>query len=357
MKKQTENRKLEHIRIALKENVQFREKSTGFEDIAFKDIELDYQTMPEIDQKEINASTEFFGKKFNAPIMVAAITGGVPEAEKINRDIAKACEELGIGMGLGSQRAMMENPNMAKTYFVRNIAPHIFLAGNLGITQAKKYSSVEIDEALDDVEADALALHTNAAQEALQAEGTTDFSLGFETIKRLQKELKHPFFVKEVGHGVSANIAKQLEKLKVKAIDVGGAGGTSWTGIDSLRGGAEMKEIGKAFWDFGIPTAVSVIETRRVFSGKIIATGGIRSGADIAKALVLGADLAGIALPVLQAQDFGGAEAVKKYLERIIHETKIAMFLAGAKNIRELKKKKFITLGKVKQWTEQKKKK
>ncbi len=350
--KQTENRKTEHLRIALKENVQFREKTTGLEDIAFKDIELDYKTMPEIDRREIDAETIFFGKRFSAPIMVAAITGGVPEAEKINKDIAKACEALGIGMGLGSQRAMLENPNLAKTYYVRDVAPHIFLAGNLGITQAKKYSSIEIDEALDDIEADALALHTNAAQEALQLEGTTDFSGGFETIKRLRKELKHDFFVKEVGHGISGNVAKQLEKLKVKAIDVGGAGGTSWTGIDSLRGN---KEIGKTYWDFGIPTAVSVIECRREFSGKIIATGGIRNGLDVAKSLVLGADLAGIALPVLQAQDFGGSTSVKKYLEKIIEETKIAMFLAGAKNIKELKKKKFVALGKTKEWIEKKK--
>lgn len=350
--KQTENRKTEHLRIALKENVQFREKTAGFEDIAFKDIELDYQTMPEINKKDVDARTEFFGKKFSAPIMVAAITGGVPEAERINKDIARACEALGIGMGLGSQRAMLENPNLTKTYYVRDIAPHIFLAGNLGITQAKQYPAIEIDTALDDIEADALALHLNAAQEALQLEGTTDFSGGFETIKRLRKELKHDFFVKEVGHGISGSVAKQLEKLKVRAIDVGGAGGTSWTGIDSLRGN---KQIGQTFWDFGIPTAVSVIECKRVFSGKIIATGGIRNGLDVAKSLVLGADLAGIALPVLQAQDFGGTNSVKKYLEKIIEETKTAMFLAGAKNIGELKKKKYVALGKVKEWIEQKK--
>jgi isopentenyl-diphosphate delta-isomerase len=349
---QTENRKTEHIRIALKENVEFREKTTGFEDIAFKDIELDYKTMPELDQKEIDTTTEFFGKKFNAPIMVAAITGGVLEAEKINKDIASACEELGVGMGLGSQRAMLENPATTQSYFVRDVAPNIFLAGNIGIVQAKKYSSKQLDKALNDIKADILAVHSNAAQEALQPEGTVDFSGAFETIKRLRKELKHPFFVKEVGSGVSKEIAAKLQKLKVKAIDVGGSGGTSWTGIDSLRGN---KEIGETYWDFGIPTAVSIIETKKVFKGKIIATGGIRTGLDVAKSIVLGADLCGIALPVLRAQAFGGKEAVKEYLEKVIKELKIAMFLTGAKNICELKKKKYFVIGKTKDWLSQKK--
>lgn len=346
---QTENRKLDHIRIALNENVEFKEKRTGLEDIAFKDIELDYKTMPELDQKEIDTRTEFFGKKFSAPIMVAAITGGVLEAEKINKDIAAACEELGIGMGLGSQRAMLENPTTTESYFVRDVAPNIFLAGNIGIVQAKKYSGKQLDKALDDIKADALALHTNAAQEALQPEGTVDFSGAFETVKRLRKELKHSFFVKEVGAGISREIAEKLQKLKVEAIDVGGAGGTSWTGIDSLRGN---NEIGETYWDFGIPTAVSIIECRKVFRGKIIATGGIRNGLDVAKAIVLGADLCGIALPVLRAQAFGGKDAAKNYLEKVIKELKIAMFLVGAKNIKELKKKKFVALGKTKEWTQ-----
>jgi isopentenyl-diphosphate Delta-isomerase len=337
----TKKRKLEHIKISLKKNVQFKNKSTGFED-----IDLMYNTLPGLNKSEINSKTEFFGKKFSAPLMVAAMTGGTPKAKKINSDIAKACEELGLGMGLGSQRAMIEHPELTETYKVRDIAPSIFLAGNIGIMQVQEFGVKKINKALTEIKADALALHLNAGQEVMQFEGDTDFKHALKAIKKLKK-LKKPFYVKEVGCGINSETAKELQKLKIKAIDVGGSGGTSWIGIDSLRG---KSDLGKEFWDFGIPTAASIILTKKNFKGKIIATGGIRSGLDCVKALILGADLCGIALPVLKAQNKGGSKEVKKYLKKIIEEIHTAMFLLGAKNIKELKKKKFVVLGNTKEW-------
>ncbi len=329
----TEKRKAEHIEIALRKNVQFKSKTTEFEK-----IRLEYDCIPDFDLSETNLSTTFLGKNFFAPLMVSAITGGAKNAREINRDIAKACQKLGIGMGLGSQRAMLEDSSLTDTYQVRDVAPDIFLAGNIGITQLKNYSVKQIEKALSDIKADALAVHLNAAQEAVQPDGTPNFNGALSALKALSRKLSKPVYVKEVGHGIGRNAAKKLAGTGIKAIDVQGAGGTSWVAIDSLRGN---KGLGEAFWDFGIPTAVSVFECRQAFKGPIIASGGVRSGLDVVKGLILGANLAGIALPVLKAQSLGGAKGVEKYLQEIIDETRIAMFLLNAKSIKDLKKTKY----------------
>lgn len=336
-KTKTTGRKLEHIKICLGQNVQFNKKTTGFERIGFGNVDLGYKALPEMNKKDIDLGTKFLGKKFNAPLMVNAMTGGVKEAGKINRDIAKACEALGMGMGVGSQRAMLEDNKVSFTYKVRDVAPNIFLAGNIGVLQLGEYSAKEIKWILDEIGADALAIHINAAQEALQKDGGTNFKNSLKRINEISKSVKKPVYVKEVGHGISGEVAKMLSKTEIKAIDVAGAGGTSWIGVDSLRGN---KEKGEIFWNFGIPTLQSLLEVKKNFKGQIIASGGIRNGLDMAKAIVLGADMCGIALPVLEAQKQGGSTAVKKYLEKRIDELRIAMFLVGAKNLKELKKKK-----------------
>ncbi len=332
----TKSRKTEHIKIAINKNVQFRKKTAGFENVSFESVELKYKALPELDKKEVDLSTEFLGKKLKAPLMAEAITGGVEEAKKINKDIAKACEAVGVGMGLGSQRAMIEKPELKETYIVRDVAPKIFLAGNIGITELGKHSAKEIEKALDGVGADALAVHINAAQAAMQPEGETNFKNRVEELRKLVKELKKPVYVKEVGHGIGLETAKALAKTGVKAIDVAGAGGTSWIAVDSLRG---KKGLGETFWDFGIPTVQSIKECRKVFKGKIIASGGIRTGLDCAKAIAIGADLCGMALPVLKAQQKGGSAAVEKYLKKIVEEMKTAMFLVGAKDLKQLRGK------------------
>ncbi len=349
---QTKKRKGEHIKIVLEKKVAFREKTTGFEDISFKEIELMYSAMPQIDKKKIDLSTKLFSKKFSAPIMVSGMTGGVKEAEKINKDIAIACQALGLGMGVGSQRAMIEDESLTHTYFVRDVAPDIFLAANIGAAQLEEYSVSEIQKAVDAIKADALAIHLNAAQEAVQKEGDTNFSNALSLIKKVSAKIRQPVYVKEVGNGITFESAKMLSKTGVKAIDVQGAGGTTWVGVESFRGN---KELGETFWDIGIPTTISVMETRKAFKGTIIASGGIRTGLDAAKCIILGADMASMAYPVLKAQNAAGSSGVKRFLENIIEETRVAMFLSGAKNIAELKKKKFVLKGKTLEWARQRK--
>jgi len=346
---ETEKRKAEHLKIALTKNVQFKKKTTGFED-----IELIYRALPESNLEEIDLKTEFLGKKFKAPVMIAGMTGGIKEAERINLDIAIACQETGIGMGLGSMRAMIEEKSLAYTYQVRDVAPDIFLAGNLGVTQLKKFSVKETEKALKEIKADAIAIHLNPAQEAMQYEGNKNFLGSFKTLKEFAEGTKFPVYAKEVGHGISYETAKMLDQTAIKAVDVGGAGGTSWVAIDSLRG---YEELGKTYWDWGIPTAVSIIETRKALSKekKVIATGGIRTGLDAVKAIILGADLVGIGLPALKEQNERGSKGVKALIERIIEEMKIGMFLIGAKNLAELKEKKFVIRGKTREWLEQRK--
>lgn len=346
----TGKRKGEHIRIVLRKKVAFREKTTGLEDIPFKEIELMYNALPQLDKKKIDLTTKLFSKKLSAPLMVSGMTGGVKEAIKINRDIAKACEELGLGMGVGSQRAMIENPELTKTYFVRDVAPSIFLAGNIGAAQLQEYSFQQIQKAINDIKADALAIHLNAAQEAVQKEGDTNFSQILGQIKKTVSKITQPVYVKEVGNGITRETAALLKKTGVKAIDVQGAGGTTWVGVESYRGN---KELGETFWDIGIPTTLSVLETRKAFKGPIIASGGIRNGLDIVKCIILGADLGSMAYPVLKAQDKGGSAGVKKFLEKIIEEIRVGMFLVGAKNVSELKKKKFVLKGKTLEWAKQ----
>ena len=349
---ETKKRKGEHIQIVLKKKVAFREKTTGLEDVSFKEIELMYTAIPQVDKKKISLAAKLFSKNFSAPLMVSGMTGGVKEAAKINKDIAMACQELGLGMGVGSERAMIEHPALTETYFVRDVAPGIFLAANIGAAQLAEYNVSQIQKAVDGIKADALAIHLNAAQEAVQKEGDTNFSNTLKLIKKTVSKIRQPVYVKEVGNGITFEVAKMLAKTGVKAIDVQGAGGTTWVGVESYRGNYEL---GETFWDIGIPTTLSVMETRKAFNGTIIASGGIRTGLDVVKCIILGADMASTAYPVLKAQNAGGANGVKRCLEQIIEEICVGMFLVGAKNIVELKKKKFVLKGKTLDWARQRK--
>jgi isopentenyl-diphosphate delta-isomerase len=250
-------------------------------------------------------------------------------------------------------RAMIEHPSLTETYFVRDKAPNCFIAGNIGAAQIMQYKPEDVEAALLAVEANALAIHVNAAQEAMQPEGDTDFFGVSERIAEYADKIKLPVYVKEVGHGISFETAFLLKDTKIKAIDVEGAGGTSWTRVDALR---HKESFGEDFRDYGLPTAISLIETKNALRGtgkKIIASGGIRSGLDIAKSLCLGADMSGMALPVLKAQQKKGANGVREYLEKIITETRISLFLSGAKNISEMQKQHYAVTGRLKEWLKQ----
>ncbi len=349
----TQKRKGEHIDIALTKNVSHGRKTTGLEDVqieGFEEIELNYATLPEISKQQVNLKTSFLGKPLSAPMLVSGMVGGIERAGVINKHIAQAVENLGLGMGLGSQRAMLEDKKLTDTYAVRDAAPKAFLAGNIGVFQLKQYSIEQLEEMLSAIQADALAIHLNAAQEAVQKEGDTDFSECIKAIDEVSKKLSKPVYVKEVGHGISLEVAKKLSKTRIAAIDVQGVGGTSWTAIEGLRGNPEL---GKTFWNFGIPTAVSIVLCRSVFKKPIIASGGIRNGLDAVKSLVLGADLASFAIPAIQADNAGGAAAVQKKLETVIEEMRVAAYLIGAKSISEIKKHKPVVTGKTRDWIEQ----
>ena len=328
-----DSRKLDHIKICLTKDVQFRAKKTGLEKYDFVQSAL-----PDLDFSEVDTELEFFGKKLKAPLIITAITGGVDASLKINTELAIACQEEGIAMGVGSQRPMIEDPAKAASYQVRDVAPDVFLCGNVGAFQLKEYAEKKELErvlvAVDKIGADALFVHLNALHELVQPEGDEQWRGCLEAIAELCSQAPFPVFAKEVGCGISGSTAKQLVEVGVKAIDVAGAGGTSWTAIELYRKGAETAE---TFWDWGIPTAEALEECVKAVDVPIIASGGIRNGLDAAKTIRLGATLSGAAVPFLKAQSSGGAEAVRHLISRWKHELKTAMFLTGSDNLEKFK--------------------
>lgn len=350
MTRETRKRKAEHIKIALNENVQAKRATTGFEDVFFI-----HRALPEIDKQKINLSTTVFGHKFAAPIIVGAITGGTPEATKINANLAQAVEELGLGMGVGSQRAAIEDKKLEQTFKItRKKAPTAFLIANIGGVQlAHGYSLKEAKKAIEMIDADALAIHLNPLQEAVQPEGQTNFKGVIEKIGEITKELDKPVVVKETGAGIAAEEAKRLEALGVKGIDVSGAGGTSFAAVEYYRAKGRknsfQRRLGDVFWDWGIPTAISIVEVSQSVHIPVIASGGIREGLDVAKALALGASLASLSQPILETA-VKGLKETKDALSLLMEELRNCMFLVGADSIHSLREKPLIIVGKTAEW-------
>jgi len=343
-----EDRKAEHIRICLTEKTQARKTTTGFEDLQFI-----HRALPEIDKAKINLSTKVFSHTFSAPLFVGAMTGGTGEATRINAAIAEAVEHLKLGMGIGSQRAAIENPELEKTFTsARKKAPTAFLIANIGgIQLANGYGIKEVKKAVDMLDADALAVHLNALHEAVQPEGQTNFRGVLTKIGEIAGELDKPVIVKETGGGIAAEDAKKLELAGVKAIDIGGTGGTSFAAVEYYRSKASSVQhrLGDAFWDWGIPTAASLVETSRAVKIPIIASGGVRSGIDIAKAIALNACLASVSQPVLQVA-IKGAEETEKMLSLLVEELRTVMFLVGAEKVQQLAKTPVVITGKTAEW-------
>jgi isopentenyl-diphosphate delta-isomerase len=345
---QTEDRKAEHIRICLNEKAQARKATAGFEDIQFV-----HRALPEVDKAKIDLSTTVLGHKFSAPLIVGAMTGGTAEATKINAAIAEAVETLQLGMGVGSQRAAIENPKLAKTFAVaRKKAPTAFLIANIGGIQLVNGCGVkEVKQAVEMIEADAVAVHLNALHEAVQPEGQTNFKGVLAKIGEIAGELDKPVIVKETGAGIAAEDAKKLEAAGVKAIDVGGTGGTSFAAVEYYRSEANSLKhfLGDVFWDWGIPTAVSLAETTQAVKIPVIASGGVRSGMGVAKALALNACLASVSQPALEAA-VKGAKATENLLSLLIEELRNVLFLVGAAKIRDLAKTPLVVTGKTAEW-------
>ena len=345
MAEKTEKRKAEHIRICLEQKAQARKATAGFED-----IQLIHRALPEVDRQKISLSASFLGKKFSAPLIVGAMTGGTEEATKINASIAEAVEKLGLGMGVGSQRAAIEDRKLEKTYAVaRKKAPSAFLIANIGGVQlVHGYGLKEVKKAIEMIDADAVAIHLNAMQEAVQPEGQTNFKGVLTKISEIAGELDKPVIVKETGCGISAEDAKALEAAGVKAIDVGGLGGTSFAAVEYYRS-INQNNMGEIFWDWGIPTAISLIETTQSVKIPVIASGGVRSGLDIAKSSALNASLASISQPMLETA-VKGTKETEELLSCLIDELRNAMFLVGAKNLESLAKVPVVISGKTAEW-------
>jgi len=326
-------RKADHIRISLEEDVSFETLTSGFERYRFVHCAL-----PEISLEAVDTAVVFLGKRLQAPLLISSMTGGTPQGREINRRLAWAAQEAGIGMGLGSLRAALEDPTLAETYRVRDVAPDILLLANLGAVQLNYgYTVDHCRRAVEMVEADGLVLHLNPLQEALQPEGQTDFSGLLRKIEAVCRALEVPVIVKEVGWGLSADVARRLADAGVAALDVAGAGGTSWSQVEMYRAeNGLQRAVAAAFRDWGIPTAEAVREVRRALPHiPIVASGGIRDGIQVAKAIALGATVCGVARPFLVAAA-ESAEAVAETAAVLITQLRVAMFAVGAPDLSAL---------------------
>jgi isopentenyl-diphosphate Delta-isomerase len=326
------NRKSDHIRINLEEDVRST-LTTGLEHYSFI-----HQALPEIDLDSVDLSQVIFNRAIQAPILISSMTGGTQEAGRINQILAEAAQQAGIAMGLGSQRAMLEHPETTGTFQIRRYAPDILLFANLGAIQLNyTYTIDHCKRVVDLVEADGLILHLNALQEALQTEGNTQFSGLLRKIETVCKALPVPVIVKEVGWGISGETARQLVGVGVKAVDVAGAGGTSWSQVEMYRIKDEHRaKIAAAFRGWGIPTAESIQMVRETLPDTLIfASGGLRDGIDIAKCIALGANLGGMAGLFLKAAAVS-LEEVSAAIDEIRRELQICMFAAGTGSIRQL---------------------
>ncbi len=328
----TSARKADHIRINLEEDVRSG-LTTGLERYHFI-----HQALPELDLAEVDTRVLLFGKTLRAPLLISSMTGGTEAAQAINRTLATAAQSAGIAMGLGSQRAAIENPDLAPTFRVRDVAPDILLFANLGAVQFNYgYGVDQCRRAVEMIQANALVLHLNAVQEAVQPEGDSNFSGLLKKIEAVCRALPVPVIGKEVGWGISEQAARQLASAGVAAIDVAGAGGTSWSQVEMHRAQAEsQKRVAAAFIDWGIPTADAIQNVRRAAPHlPVIASGGLRDGVETAKCIALGASLCGLASPFLKAAAVS-LDATVEAITELTRELRIAMFAAGAASIAQL---------------------
>ncbi|MGH7855350.1 MAG: type 2 isopentenyl-diphosphate Delta-isomerase [Candidatus Binatia bacterium] len=330
----TQKRKKEHLEICLDTQSVTSDSGTGLDRYCFV-----HNALPELDLDEIELGTTFLGKRLGAPILISSMTGGFDLARKVNRNLAAAAQKLGIAMGVGSQRVAIEEPSAAASFQVRDVAPDILLLSNIGAVQLNYgYGIDQCRRAVEMIGADGLILHLNVLQEAVQPEGNRNFTGLTEKIAAVCRKLDVPVVAKEVGNGISVDVATRLQRAGVKAIDIAGKGGTSWSAVEAQRAAKMGQRPDRAFADWGIPTEEALISVRQALPDiQLIASGGIRTGVDMAKSIALGADLAALGQPLLAAA-LESVDKVVEFLAGVIHEIKVSMLCVGAKDLGELRR-------------------
>ncbi len=323
-------RKLHHLQACLEGPVGYETRTAGFER-----IDLPYRALPELDLDEIDTSVTFLGRRLRAPLLIGAMTGGAERARVVNRNLATAAQRLGVGLMLGSQRVMLEEPAARASFEVRDVAPDVLLIGNLGAAQLLRgYGVAEARRAVEEVGADALAFHVNPLQEALQPGGDVRWRGVAARLAEVVPALGAPALLKEVGHGISGAVARSIAGVGFAAIDVAGAGGTSWARVEALLRDGEVRRPDLVEW--GIPTVDALREVAEALPGTpLVASGGVRSGLDVAKSIALGAQVAAIARPLL-APALVSAEAVEAALRVVLDELRLVMQLVGARDVAAL---------------------
>ena len=347
------SRKADHLALCATDEVAFRDKTTLLEQVRFI-----HDALPDLDADALDTSCMLLGKPLKAPLVIAAMTGGTDQAARINRELASIAEEHGFGFGLGSQRAMHVRADAVtkSSYSVRDVAPKALVLGNLGVVQARQMTLSEIEALVRTIEADALCIHLNPAMELVQPGGDRDFRGGLDTIAAAVRELPFPVIVKETGCGLSRGVGERLLGAGVRHVDTSGAGGTSWVAVETKRAEAvadhAARALGEALWDWGIPTAASIGMLAPLGFETIIATGGVASGIDVARAIALGASAAGIARPVLMALTAGGREGAVAFLRGVLAELRAVMLLTGSPDIAALRRSKRLIGAELRLWIE-----
>jgi isopentenyl-diphosphate delta-isomerase len=340
------NRKRSHFELCAHHGVEFRNKTTWFED-----VELVHHPLVETMLEEIDLSVTVLGKRLNFPLIITGMTGGAEEVGRFNREIASLAERIGVGFGVGSQRPMLQYPELKKSFEVRDVAPDVLLFGNIGIAQVRELSARELTCLAEGIGADAVCIHLNAAMEIIQKEGDHDFRGSFDALRQLIAEASTEIIVKETGCGFDRETGERLSQVGLKWVDISGAGGTSWVGVETIRHRA-LRHLGEAFWDWGIPTAASICELREL-KLNLIASGGIRTGLQAVKALALGARVVGVALPVLRAYVSGGIEGVEVFLRSLFDEMRVALMLCGCARLADLNADRAVMSGRLLEWVKQ----
>jgi isopentenyl-diphosphate delta-isomerase len=324
-------RKLEHLELCIGADVEARRGTL------LDEVELLHEALPELAWDQVDPSVELLGRRLQAPIVITGMTGGAPEARAVNLALAAAAQKHGFAVGVGSQRAMLLDPALADTYRMRDAAPDALLFANLGAVQARDAGPERVAALARSIGADAVCIHLNAAQELVQDEGDRDFRGLLGAIAALVQELPLPVVVKETGCGFAPGTLARLREAGVRWVDVAGAGGTSWTGVESLRGSPRQRALGALLRDWGVPTAVSIVHAERAGLAAI-ASGGVRDALDVARALALGARAAGLALPFLRAFAAGGEAGVLEAGARLAEGVRAVMALTGARRVEDLRR-------------------